>query len=375
MRGGIIGFARICTQLAAVVALTLVTIQDQQVVSAQRVVADEPGVKVRIGVLGLFHPREFRISATAGHALVLRAGTRTVVLENSSGLDLANIQRSDADVLVLSGQNIIRAPAVAVSGRNGEPVDFLLAIPGKITRRYHCTLEIKSDSASLVAIATMDMETAVASIVAAESAPDTPVEALKAQSIATRSYLFAGRGRHRKFDFCDTTHCQLLREPPLRGSIVSQAVADTRGLVLSYRSRAFAAMYTRSCSGRTRTAQQLGLSPAEYPYYPVECAFCRSHPSRWTTRISAKDAAELRSSDESSRLNLVRRLGWNVVPSNDFVSVRNGDEVVLQGTGRGHGIGLCQSGSSAMAKAGASFREILDHYYPNTTLIVLAGHS
>jgi peptidoglycan hydrolase-like amidase len=28
-----------------------------------------------------------------------------------------------------------------------------------------------------------------------------------------------------------------------------------------------------------------------------------------------------------------------------------------------------------MAKAGASFREILDHYYPNTTLIVIAGHS
>src|SRR6266571_2973368 len=60
----------------------------------------------------------------------------------------------------------------------------------------------------------MDRETATASVVAAENTPDTPLEALKAQAVAARSYFVAGRGRHHDFDFCDTTHCQFLREPP-----------------------------------------------------------------------------------------------------------------------------------------------------------------
>jgi peptidoglycan hydrolase-like amidase len=29
---------------------------------------------------------------------------------------------------------------------------------------------------------------------------------------------------------------------------------------------------------------------------------------------------------------------------------------------------LCQTGAAAMAAAGADFRAILDHYYPNTVL-------
>src|SRR5205807_8997801 len=41
--------------------------------------------------------------------------------------------------------------------------------------------------------------------------------------------------------------------------------------------------------------------------------------------------------------------------------------------GEGHGIGLCQAGAKAMAEAGADFREILTHYYPNTLTITLGS--
>jgi hypothetical protein len=48
-------------------------------------------------------------------------------------------------------------------------------------------------------------------------------------------------------------------------------------------------------------------------------------------------------------------------------------EVVVRGKvkGRrrlGHGIGLCQRGATAMAEEGGSFRQILNHYFPNATL-------
>jgi peptidoglycan hydrolase-like amidase len=37
------------------------------------------------------------------------------------------------------------------------------------------------------------------------------------------------------------------------------------------------------------------------------------------------------------------------VPSNDFSSRQEGEQVILDGAGQGHGIGLCQRGAKAMA--------------------------
>jgi len=324
---------------------------------------------VRIGVLGLFHPRQLTVSASASSALVVRAGEEHFVLEKSSGVDSVAVRISDRQVVVTSGSRVVRATEVTVTGRKGEPVDLVLAVPDKITRHYRGTLKIKPSAGSLIAIVDMDRETAVASVVAAESTPDTPLEALKAQAVAARSYLVAGRGRHREFEFCDTTHCQFLREPPAPATPAAQAVAATRGLVLAYDSHPIAAMYTRSCSGHTRTPAELGLAPAAYPYYSVECKYCLAHPARWSSRISVQDAASLHSSDESARLNIDRRLGWSAVPSNDFVMKTERGQTVVDGTGQGHGIGLCQSGAKAMAEEGADFRQILSHYYPNTTLV------
>jgi stage II sporulation protein D len=336
---------------------------------AQTVPIGDSSACVRIGVLGLFHPRQFTVSAPSGHALVVHAGEESVVIERSSGVDSASVRISADGILLMAGPRAIHASALTVTGRNNEPVDLVLAVPGKITRRYRGTLEIKPSSGTLIAIVTMDRETAVASVVAAEYTPDTPLEALKAQAVAARSYLVAGRGRHRDFDFCDTTHCQFLREPPAPAGAVSKAVAATRGLVLAYDSEPFAAMYTRSCGGHTRTPAELGLPSASYPYYSVQCTYCRAHPVRWVRRLSAQDAAGLRSSDEAARLNIVRRLGWAAVPSNDFVMQKERDQILLQGTGQGHGIGLCQAGAKAMAEKGADFRQILSHYYPNTTIV------
>jgi peptidoglycan hydrolase-like amidase len=327
------------------------------------------GGDVRIGVLGLFHPRQLTISAPQGHALVVRAGDESIVLEPSSGVHTASVRPSGNEAILQTRTRTVPASALTVAGRKNEPADFILAVPGKIARRYRGVLEIRPSAGHLLAIVTMDRETAVASIVASESMAETPFEALKAQAVATRSYLAAGRGRHRDFDFCDTTHCQFLREPPEPGTAVAKAVEATCGMVLAYESEPFAAMYTRSCAGRTRTPAELDLPDAAYPYYPVECKYCREHPVRWSSRVSAEDAAALRSSNEPARLRAARRLGWNTIPSNDFTLKKENGQILVKGIGQGHGIGLCQSGAKAMAADGADFREILSHYYPNSTIV------
>ena len=358
----------------ALTVCSFVTVSDQEPAFARGVDADrnnaDRDISVRIGVLGLFHPQEFVVETIDGAALILRAGDEQVVLEKSSGPSSGSVRISDSGIALSVEARDFQANSVEVSGRNGEPADFILAIPGKIVRRYHGALELTPSEGRVLAVLTLDREAAVASIVAAEADPDTPAEALKAQAIATRSYLVAGRGRHRDFDFCDTTHCQFFREPPAPDSSVAMAVAATRGMVLAYNSQVFPAMYTRSCSGKTHTPAQVGLTTAAYPYYSVECAHCRAHPQRWTSRVSAEAASFLKNSDEASRLQIDRLLGWSAVPSNDFVTRKEGDEILLTGAGNGHGIGLCQAGAKAMAREGANFQAILKHYYPNTAVVI-----
>jgi peptidoglycan hydrolase-like amidase len=330
---------------------------------------------VRVSVLGLFHPKEFVVTAPAGHALVFEAGKQNLILE-SSGISSATIRIEGSTLVITSQKQELRAANLAVAGRGKISEDFILAIPGKIERRYYGTLVVQPSFGNLLAVVTTDLETAVASVIAAESAPGTPLEALKANAIAARSYFVAGRGRHKGFDFCDTTHCQFLRAPPPATSFAAQAVEATQGLVLTYQSRPFAAMYTRSCGGRTRTPAQLRLPSADYPYYSVLCGRCREHPIRWTSYISVAGAGSLRSSDENTRLAVAQRLGWSAIPSNEFSIVRKGDHLLLAGVGNGHGIGLCQAGAKAMAESGASFQEILEHYYPNTNIVEYsAGNS
>jgi SpoIID/LytB domain protein len=163
----------------------------------------------------------------------------------------------------------------------------------------------------VVAIITLDLETAVASTVEAESAPDTPLEALKAQAVVARSYFVAGGGRHRDFDFCDLTRCQCLREPPAQTSSAAIATRDTRGIVVTFQVKPFAPMFSRSCAGRPRTPGDVGLPGKVYPYFSVLCDVCRKSPYRWSRRLSLTEAAPLLGQGESGRLAVDRRLGSN----------------------------------------------------------------
>jgi peptidoglycan hydrolase-like amidase len=252
---------------------------------------------VTVGVFGLFHPTELDVRPAHGGAIVVERDGARESLEGSHALRIRG--------------------AAHVTGRNGGLGEFVLSVPGRITREFHGRLEVRADRGHLLAIVEMDRETAVASIVAAEL-PTVGNEALKAQAVAARSFLAASRARHEGFEFCDTTHCQFLREPPKPGSAAARAAEETRGLALAYQGRVFAALYSADCGGRTRTIEDAGWQTPQdvgyYPYFAVECP-------------------------------------------------RRGSKV------SGHQVGLCQAGAAEMAQGGATFREILNRFYPATTLV------
>jgi peptidoglycan hydrolase-like amidase len=247
---------------------------------------------VAICVFSLFRPVELEVQPARAKILVVEQNGRRQMLEGSGTMKILG----DA----------------SVTGREGADTAFILSIPGKIRREFHGRLEVHRQDGHLVAIVKMELENAVASIVAAESPPGAPLEARKAQAVVARSFLTAARGRHEGFDFCDTTHCQFLRDAPPSGSLAAKAAADTRDLVVVYQGRTIAALYSANCGGRTRTLEEAGWNAEAYPYFAVDC--------------------------------------------------------VVRGTVAGHRIGMCQEGAAQMARNGKTFREILALYYPATTI-------
>ena len=337
-------------------------------------VAIAPAETVRVGVFGLFRPSELRLSPAPGNVLILVVGSRTHVLEGTGSPPEARIEIAGDQIRMAFGSEVLLSRTIRASSRDGAPAEFFLAVPGKIRRRFQGSLEIRMENRRLVPVVSMDLEAAVASAVAAESPPGAPPEALKAQAVATRSYFVAGRGRHTSFDFCDTTHCQFLREAPGTRAPSFLATTATRGIVLTYGQKPFAALYSASCGGRTRTLAELGIETRDYPYFPVACSYCQRHASAWRTELSSASAAPLlKSPSEGSRVTVGRKLGWSAVPSNSYELRREGERVIIEGGGHGHGVGLCQRGASGMAAVGADFQTILEHYYPNTTLMLRSG--
>lgn len=246
--------------------------------------------RVSIGVFGLFHPKLIEVAALRGSPVIVRADN------HETRLDWPRRTRVIA--------------AASIVGENGGDCDFVLSVPGRITRHYRGTGAIQADAGELVAVVTMDVETAVASIVAAESPPGAPPAALEAQAVVARSFLRASGPRHKHAMFCDTTHCQFLRDPPPPDSLFAKAAASTRGLVLVYEGRPMVALYSANCGGRTRTLKDARLATDGYPYFRVDCP--------------------------------------------------------AQGLPSGHRIGLCQEGAAAMARKGVGWREIVNHYFPGT---------
>jgi stage II sporulation protein D (peptidoglycan lytic transglycosylase) len=320
--------------------------------------------EVSIQVLSLFHTSAVVVTPRSGRVLECEAGTTRWTMAWPMVVRLGSGNRLDlSEGGVANGSQT--APELHCDDGLTGPTKFMLAVPGKIARLYSGKLRVEPGSNELLIVVEMELESAVAAVVAAESRSDTPLEALKAQAVAARSFLAAGKGRHQGFDFCDTTHCQFLREAPKASSAAALATAATSGTVLAYQDEVFAAMYSASCGGKTHTLDELGITVRDYPYFAVDCDYCHRHPERWVASLEAKDAAELKGT-EASRLKVARKLGWQTFPSNSYQTQQEGDRVLVQGTGKGHGIGLCQRGAADMGRQGATFQQILDHYYPNT---------
>jgi stage II sporulation protein D len=237
--------------------------------------------------------------------------------------------------------------------------------------------------------------------------PETVQRIYEVQAVLARTYAISHLGRHRAdgFDLCDTTHCQLYEPGRLRtsrfASAARTAVSRTAGVVLTYAQRPIEALYHADCGGYTAAADAVwGGPPVPYLLPAPDQVPATPHRS-WKLSIPATELRSALNADARSRvgrrLNNIQiaqqdvsgratqivvtgeerhevrgeelraivdqRLGDRAIQSTRFSITRVGDSYVFQGTGFGHGVGLCQFGAAARARNGESLDHILAAYF------------
>jgi len=121
----------------------------------------------------------------------------------------------------------------------------------------------------LTVVNLVEFEEYIEGVVATEMSESWPIEALKAQAVAARSYAVSLGSKHAKhhFDICDSTDCQAYTGQTRVGANIRAAVAQTAGLGCVYNGKAATTVYYSSNGGASESVSVVwGSNQASYPY-------------------------------------------------------------------------------------------------------------
>lgn len=261
----------------------------------------------------------------------------------------------------------------------------------------------------------ISMETYISSLLAKEMRFDWPIEALKAQAVAARSYALHKMkskqvnrisGHETFYDLENSEKHQV------NGSFFDEtpstmlASRKTQGIVLTGRNGKITPIFFHSkCGGKTLRPDQVWGGFVE-GYTSVDCPFCHKHGAKeWKNTISGKtlrtyfdkvlkkyyddklkgnnskirivsdnrNSSHLRFYEKDSMKVIAKSkfrslFGRDKFPSNNFDMQQGSKGFEFKGSGFGHGVGMCQYGAFELAKRGYTYRQILSHYFPNHQL-------
>jgi stage II sporulation protein D len=251
------------------------------------------------------------------------------------------------------------------------------------------------------------------------SLSETELEALKAQTITARTYTYKkmSQNEDKPFDLASTVADQVYGGANAEAPAPDMAIRATKDLILAYNDEIVNAYYHSTCGGKTANVEDVwGGAPVPYLKSRSDTdkngkAYCSQGGTafKWTeswgmsqlsniikqhadegnlfpsysggtlrrievrerfecgrvkTVAIATSARQYTTSGEKARLILRRNASRQILRSSNFnnASIANG-EITISGTGYGHGVGMCQVGAIARARAGENFEQILRAYY------------
>jgi SpoIID/LytB domain protein len=333
------------------------------------------------------------------------------------------MRRLVAFTLVLCALLTVHGGASGIAAPIGAPVvfrpagDTTLFLHGR--GLFHGTLEARRGNSGLLVVNDLDLDDYVAGIL--EVPGRWPMEALKAQAVAARTYALWEKqtGHWKKFgyDVCATTACQVYSgadvERGTAGRRWVQAVHETAGQVLLYKGHPALTRFHSSSGGHTLPNEAL-FSEGAVPYLrgvddPTDnvsplhrwnVVLTRAQleqilrvgiglggklvdvqadvdgkqvrirtgggqldigPRRFTTVVNNKASRMFPSSFPGLRSDGLRMPF--TMPSSRFSVERTATGFVVHGRGYGHGVGMSQYGAKGLADNGKDYKEILETYY------------
>ena len=166
-------------------------------------------------------------------------------------------------IVVRSKKKALVARCGGVMTATGAPNVF---VKGKGT--YHGSLEVRSSSNGLDAINVVELEDYVRGVVSRESPSSWPIEALKAQAVAARSYVLASASHGSTFDVFDDTRSQAYGGVGAETAKTDQAVSATHLQVVLYMGKVAQTFFFSTSGGHTENNEfsALGFGQPAIPY-------------------------------------------------------------------------------------------------------------
>ena len=292
------------------------------------------------------------------------------------------------------------------------PIDRTAITPGSDASRL---VRVRMEDGT---VATLTLADYLWRVVAAEMPASFEREALRAQAVTARTYTLYQMGigtnpNHPEADMCtDIACCQAYLDPDQAAANwgdgasayaakITDAVSSTDGQAIFYEGALIDAVFFSSAAGRTLDAVEVwgGSVPyltgvespegEEVPNYHTTVAvsledfqetFLAQYPQADLSGAPSGWFQSLRPTS-SGGVNTVE-VGGVVVKGSElrslfglrsahFTVTAGAEGVAFSVTGYGHGVGMSQYGANAMARAGASWQEILEHYYTGVTIAPL----
>lgn len=238
-----------------------------------------------------------------------------------------------------------------------------------------------------------------------ESEP-VPLEALKAQAVASRSYAvfkINSLGEDAEFHVQSTTSSQVYNENADINKSVKKAVDETVGQVITYDGEIACAYFFSTSGGRTEAPENVWYSSVPYlkavdDKYEIEVDNCTTWKATYTiSEISSIIKSKLKNigtvknievlerseNDRVTKLKIIGDQGNETLEKNKIRTILGttkirsqwfdveieGNYVVFTGRGNGHGIGMSQNGAIGMALNGFDYEEILKWYYTDIEIL------
>lgn len=267
-------------------------------------------------------------------------------------------------------------------------------------------------------IGILPLESYLVGVITSEMPLSWPLETLKAQAVAARSYaLVTMHERAKSYFHVESTILDQVfshigngpDESPLVAK-AKKAVEETEGLVLqSVKGKTLKAFYHSDCGGKTSSAKEIwGYGSSAGVAVDASCAVEGRH--NWTLQISEEEISEKLQRYLKKELGLLQMfslirsapqdrvqqmelqwqsgektkvtahdfraaLGFDKLRSTFFDARKTKDGFQFTGKGFGHGVGLCQWGARALGRDGKGFEDILGHYYPQARLQGLGSNA